>query len=98
MVLNREKILVVTSDPVILDIVIRQALAAAGFATFTANDFSTAMEAVNAFQPDALILDVKLAGMNTNDLMMALSTQGIELPVIALAPKGEDARVIFPEG
>jgi len=94
MVLSREKILVVASDPTVSDVVTRQALAAAGFATFTANDFSTAMQAVIAFRPDAMILDVKLAGMNANDLMMALSTQGIELPVIALAPKGEDARVI----
>jgi K+-sensing histidine kinase KdpD len=52
------------------------------------------MEAVSSFMPDAMILDVKLAGMNASDLMMALSTQGIELPVIALAPKGEEARVI----
>jgi len=94
MVLSREMILVVANDPAELDIITRQALAAAGFATSTATDFSTAMEAVAAFRPDAMILDVKLAGMNASDLMMALSTQGIELPVIALAPKGEEARVI----
>ena len=94
MVLSREKILVVASEPTVLDIVTRQALAAAGFVTSTANDFSTAMEVVKTFQPDAMILDVKLAGMNASDLIMALSTQGIELPVIALVPKGDEARVI----
>jgi two-component system NtrC family sensor kinase len=91
---SREKILVVASDPTVLDIITRQALAAAGFVTSMAKDFATAMEAIDTFKPDAMILDVKMAGMNASDLIMALSTQGIELPVIALASKGDEGRVI----
>lgn len=91
---SREKILVVASDPTVLDIITRQALAAAGFVTSTAKDFTTAMEANYIFRPDAMILDVKMAGMNASDLIMALSTQGIELPVIALASKGDEGRII----
>jgi DNA-binding response OmpR family regulator/signal transduction histidine kinase len=91
---NREKILVVARDPSIVDFISRQALAAVGYRTLTANDFSSAMDAVISFRPDTMILDVQLEGMNATDLMMALSTQGISVPVIALGPKGEEARVI----
>ena len=84
----------VEGDPLIADMISRQALSAAEFNASVASDFETAIAAVTTFQPDAMILDVNLPGMNARDLMMALTTQGIQIPVIALAKKGEEARVI----
>ncbi len=91
---GRERILVVETDPTISDIVARQALQAAGFETQLVNDFNAALNSVTRFKPHILIVELNLPGMSAKDLMVALSSQGLELPVIVLAAKGDEAKVI----
>ena len=91
---GRERILVVETDPTISDIVARQALQAAGFETQLVNDFNTALNTVTRFKPHILIVELNLPGMSAKDLMVALSSQGLDLPVIVLATKGDESKVI----
>lgn len=88
-----DKILIVESDPVISDLIARQALQAAHFQTVVVQDASTAITRVMQHAPDVIIADLSLPGISTQDMIVALTAQNIHTPVIALARQGEDAHI-----
>jgi signal transduction histidine kinase/DNA-binding response OmpR family regulator len=88
-----DKILIVESDPVISDLIARQALQAANFQTAVVNDASSAISRVMQQAPDLIIADLSLPGLSTQDMIVALTAQNIHTPVIALARQGEDAHI-----
>ncbi|HZU86411.1 MAG TPA: ATP-binding protein [Anaerolineaceae bacterium] len=90
----RERILIVESDPVISDLVSRQALQGAGYQTFVVSDANDAISKVIQMSPDVIITSLHLPGLSGKDLMVALSSQGIQTPVIVLARKGMEAETI----
>ena len=91
---NRDRILIVESDPLISDLVARQALQACGYQTFVVGDASTAISKVVQLMPDLIISDLNLPGLSGKDLMVALSSQGMTIPVIIIAQKGMEADII----
>jgi signal transduction histidine kinase/DNA-binding response OmpR family regulator len=90
----RERILIVESDQVISDLVARQALQMAGFQTLVVSDANGAIGKAMQFAPDVIIVDEKLEGLSGKDLLVALTSQGIETPVIMLASKGSEVEII----
>lgn len=90
----RERILIVESDQVISDLVARQALQMAGFQTLVVSDANGAIGKAMQFAPDVIIVDEKLEGLSGKDLLVALTSQGIETPVIMLASKGSEMEII----
>jgi DNA-binding response OmpR family regulator/two-component sensor histidine kinase len=90
----RERILVVESDPVISDLVARQALQMAGFQTLVVTDANSAIGKAMQFAPDVIIVNENLRGLSGKDLLVALTSQGIETPVIMLAPRGSETEII----
>lgn len=91
---NRDRILIVESDPLISDLIARQALQAIGYQTFVVGDASTAIGRVVQLMPDLIISDLNLPGLSGKDLMVALSSQGLNIPVIIIAQKGMEADII----
>jgi len=91
---NRDRILIVESDPLISDLVARQALQAVGYQTFVVGDASSAIGKVVQLVPDLIISDMDLPGLNGKDLMVALSSQGLNIPVIIIAKKGQETDII----
>jgi signal transduction histidine kinase len=91
---NRDRILIVESDPLISDVVARQALQACGYQTFVVGDASTAIGKVVQLVPDLIISDLNLPGLSGKDLMVALTSQGLSIPVIIIAQKGMEADII----
>ena len=91
---KRDRILIVESDPLICDFVSRQALQAVGYQTFVVGDASTAIGRVVQLLPDLIISDLNLPGLSGKDLMVALTSQGLNIPVIIIAQKGEEADII----
>ena len=91
---KRDRILIVESDPLICDFVSRQALQAVGYQTFVVGDASTAIGLVVQLLPDLIISDLNLPGLSGKDLMVALTSQGLNTPVIIIAQKGEEADII----
>jgi signal transduction histidine kinase len=91
---NRDRILVVESDPLISDLIARQALQSCGYQTFVVGDASTAIGKVVQLMPDLIISDLNLPGLSGKDLMVALSSQGLTIPVIIIAQKGMEADII----
>ena len=80
-----EKILVAESDPDISDLIVRQALKPFGYQVSLATDGSTAIRQTVQFQPDVLITNINLPGLSGKDLLVALSSQGISMPMIVMA-------------
>lgn len=91
---TREKILIVCADPDVTDLMGRQALQPLGYNVSTAADAASAIRQAVQIQPDVMIADLELPGLSGKDLLVALSSQGINLPVIVTAPKGEEPKVI----
>ncbi len=89
-----ERILLVESDPDISDLIARQALQPLGYLVKVANDANIAIQQAIQFAPDLVITDLKLPGLSGKDLLVALTSQGINTPFIVLAEKGHEPDVI----
>jgi DNA-binding response OmpR family regulator len=89
-----EKILLVGSDPDISDLIARQALQPLGYQVQLAPDVNTAILEAARFSPDLVIADLDMPGLNGKDLLVALNSQGLQIPVIVIAQKGEEHKVI----
>lgn len=89
-----ENILVAESDPGICDLIARQTLKPFGYQVSIATDGSSAIHQAVQLQPDVLITNINLPGLSGKDLLVALSSQGISMPVILMAEKGQEADII----
>lgn len=89
-----DRILIVTADPLIADLLSRQALQAAGYQCHVVSDVNSAINKSIQFAPDAIIADIKIPGLNAKDLLVALSGQSVQIPMIVLAHKGMEADII----
>ncbi len=90
----RDRILVVENDPLVADLIARQALLSAGYQTQVVSDATTAISRAIQISPDAIIANLDLPGLSGKDLMVALTSQGLNTPVIVLARKGQEADII----
>ncbi|MCS6993883.1 MAG: response regulator [Anaerolineales bacterium] len=91
---NSEKILIVESDPDVSDLIGRQALQPLGYRVEIAIDGPSAIKQAIQFQPDVILANLNLPGLGAKDLLVALSSQGMAVPVIVLAEKGQEPHVI----
>lgn len=94
MVKQLEKILVVESDPIIADLIARQALGGQGFVVKVVEEASAAIQQATSFEPDVVIANLDLPGLSGKDLIAALSFQNVEIPVIIISSKGQEKDVI----
>ncbi|TAK11112.1 MAG: response regulator [Anaerolineae bacterium] len=90
----RERILVVESDPIVSDLIARQVLGAMGFKVKVVTEASSALQETLSFSPDVVFANLDLPGLSGKDLMAALSSQNLLIPVIMIAPKGQEKDVI----
>ncbi len=90
----RDRILIVENDPLVADLIARQSLQAAGYQTQVVADATTAINRAIQLGPDAIIANLDLPGLSGKDLMVALTSQGLDTPVIVLARKGQEADII----
>lgn len=90
----KERILIVESDPDISDFLARQVLKPLGFNVQIVSDASNAIHQAIQFSPDLIVSDVNLPGLSGKDLLVALNAQGLKMPVIVIAGKGDENTVI----
>lgn len=91
---SQERILIVEDDPDISDLIARQVLRPLGYRVKLVHEAPFAIQAVMAFEPDVMIVNLNLSGLSGKDLMVALSAQGLETPVIVIAGEGMEGDVI----
>jgi DNA-binding response OmpR family regulator len=94
MPINNERILLVESDPEICDLISRQALQPLGYQVIVVSDASKAIQQVIKFTPDLIISNINLPGLSGKDLMVALTSQGLQSHLIVIAKKGQENDVI----
>lgn len=89
-----EQILIVESDPDIADLIGRQSLKPLGYQVTIVGDAASAIKHSIQTPPDLLIANLNLPGLSGKDMLAALSSQGVNLPVIVVAEKGQEADAI----
>ena len=91
---STDRILLVESDPAISDLVTLQALRPLGYQVRLVEDVSAALEAIVREAPDLVLVDLSLPGLSGKDLLVAMGSQGLQIPVIVIAKKGQEQGVI----
>jgi len=94
MATQRDRILIVASDPIITDVIGRQTLRAAGYPVSLATNAGEAIARAQEDAPEAIIVDIDLPGLSGKDLLVALKAHNITIPVIVLGRKGMEAAII----
>jgi DNA-binding response OmpR family regulator len=89
-----EQILLVENDPDICDLIARQALQPLGYQVSLANDAGSALKQAVQTPPDLVIVNLNLPGLSGKDLLVALTSQGVETPLVVLAQKGQEQDII----
>lgn len=89
-----DRILLVEDDPKISDLIARQTLKSVGFQADVVSDASSAIKMALQTPPDLIIADINLPGLSTNDLLVALSSQGVDTPLVVIASKGQEHNII----
>lgn len=90
----RERILLVESDPDICDIIARQTLQPMGYQVEVVSGASQAIQRALRFAPDIILANLALPGLSGKDLLVALSSQGFDIPVVVIAGKDMEGDVI----
>lgn len=91
---GRDRILLVESDPVVADLIGRQALQSVGYQVVVVGDGNSAIARAVQWNPDLVLANLNLPGLSGKDLMVALQAQGLQMPVILLANRGQEADIV----
>jgi DNA-binding response OmpR family regulator len=91
---SRERILLVESDPEISDLVARQTLQASGYQVQVARTAAMAIQEAARYSPDIIITNLTLPDLSGKDLLIALSSQGLDCPVIVITQKGMESDLV----
>jgi len=89
-----ERVLIVDEDPDVLDLLSRQVLEPLGYEVATADNAGEAIQQAVGFTPDLIVASLMLPGLSGKDLLVALRSQGIEVPVLVTAEAGREADAI----
>ena len=89
-----ERVLVVDEDPYVLDLLTREVLEPLGYEVEVAEDAGSAIRGAVNFGPDLIIASLTLPGLSGKDLLVALRSQGTEVPMLVTAPEGMEADAI----
>ncbi|HSQ18097.1 MAG TPA: response regulator, partial [Anaerolineales bacterium] len=90
----KERILLVETDPEISDLISQQALQPLGYQVDVVGAAPAAVQEAVRLKPDVILADLNLPGLSGKDLLVALSSQGIDIPIIVIAPHGMESDVI----
>ncbi len=91
---QRERVLVVDEDPDVLDLLARQVLEPMGYLVATADDAGAAIQQALNFSPDLIVASLTLPGLSGKDLLVALRSQGMDLPMLVTASEGMEADAV----
>ncbi|MFP3853287.1 MAG: response regulator [Anaerolineales bacterium] len=89
-----ERVLVVDEDPEVLDLLEREVLEPMGYEVAIADDAGLAIQGALNFNPDLILASLTLPGLSGKDLLVALRSQGIEVPMLVMAPEGMESDAI----
>jgi DNA-binding response OmpR family regulator len=89
-----DRILLVEHDPEISDLIARQALRSVGYQVDVVAEASSAIKNAVQTPPDLIIANLNLPGLSAKDLLIALSSQGVNTPLLVIAGKDQEHDII----
>jgi len=89
-----ERILVVENDPDISDLISRQTLKPMGYQVVVVDDVSSALQQSVQNIPDLLIANLSLPGLKATDLLVALNSQGVDIPLLVISERGQENDIL----
>jgi DNA-binding NtrC family response regulator len=87
------KILIVDDEPFNLDL-LEQELSDRGYSIERAGDGAEALDKFESFQPDLILLDFQMPGMNGIDVLKEIRRRGNETPVVMITAYGTIERAV----
>ncbi len=89
-----DRILLVEHDPEISDLIARQSLKSVGYQVDVVADASSAIKYSVQSPPDLIIANLNLPGLSAKDMLVALTSQGVNTPLMVIANKGQEHDII----
>lgn len=89
-----DRILLVENDPEIIDLIARQVLISVGYDVDVVADSSSAIKLAFQNPPDLIIADLNLPTLSAKDLLVAITAQGLNTPLLVIANKGQEQDII----
>jgi DNA-binding response OmpR family regulator len=89
-----EQILIVESNPDIVDLIGRQSLRPLGYQVTVVGDAGSAIKYALQTPPSLILASLNLPGLSGKDLITALNSQGVKTPLIIIAEKGQEVDAI----
>ncbi|HEY58602.1 MAG TPA: hybrid sensor histidine kinase/response regulator [Anaerolineae bacterium] len=91
---HRERILVVSGDPEVVNLIARQSLQPLHYHVQVAQSAGEAFQALAKFAPDLILADLDLPDLSAKDFLAALRSQRRETPVVVVAPEKRERDII----
>ncbi len=89
-----EQILIAESDPDIADLIGRQSLQPLGYQVKVVGDAASAIKFAIQSPPSLILVNLNFPGLSGKDMITALSAQGVTIPIIVIAEKGQEPDAI----
>jgi DNA-binding response OmpR family regulator len=89
-----DRVLLVENDPKISDLIARQTLIPVGYSVDVVVDAASAIKQAFLTPPDLIIANLNLPDLSTKDLLVALTAQGVNTPLMVIANKGQEQEII----
>lgn len=91
---HRERILVVSGDPDVVNLIAHQSLQPLHYHVQVARSAGEAVQALAKFVPDLILADLDLPDLSAKDFLAALRSQRREIPVVVVAPENRERDII----
>jgi len=88
---NKAHIILIESDPQISEVIAQQTLMPLGYQVDVFESASVIIRDIHKVSPDLIITNLHLPGISGKDILVALNSQGIDIPVIVITPKGHES-------
>ncbi len=92
--MTRDKILIIEDDPTMQE-ALRDNFEFGGSTVHLAADGRAGLDSVFACQPDLILLDIMLPGINGFDLCRRIRSEGLTTPIIMLTAKSQESDVVL---
>lgn len=95
---NTGRVLLIENDPQISNLIAEQALKPLGYQVDVFESGASVVEDLAPIlgdtAPDIIITDLNLPGLSSKDLMVALASYGVKVPIVVIANKGQEAEIL----
>ena len=91
---EKERILLVENDPKIWDQVANKSLIPLGYQVKVVHDVNIAINEIRDFTPDVVLVNINMPGLSGKDLLVAITSQGIQVNFVVIARKGQENDIL----